>query len=74
MTAYEKEKAYCARRAAELTAEMEAALEAKDPERFKVAYSASARYMRQKERKPLYLRFLALLGEIAKTCLSEGSV
>lgn len=58
MTAYEKEKAYCARRAAELTAEMEAAIETKDRERFKAAYGASARYMRQKERKPLYIRFL----------------
>lgn len=58
MTAYEKEKAYCTRRAAELTAEMEAALETKDRERFKTAYRASARYMRQKERKPLYIRFL----------------
>lgn len=62
MTAYEKEKAYCARRAAELTAEMEAALETGDRERFKAAYGPSARYMRQKDRKPLYMRFLRMIG------------
>jgi hypothetical protein len=37
---------------------MEAALETGDRERFKAAYGPSARYMRQRDRKPLYMRFL----------------
>ena len=64
MTAYEKEKAYCARRAQELSAEMEAALKTRDPERFKAAYGTSARYMTLKQRRPFYRRFMELLHEI----------
>lgn len=55
---YQKEKEYCARRAQELTAEMEAAIETKDREKFKAAYTTSARYMTQKQRRPLYMRFM----------------
>ena len=62
MTPYEKEKTYVARRAQELTAEMETALKIGDQFRFKEAYNKSARYMRQRDRKPLYIRFLQMLG------------
>lgn len=62
MTRYEKEKAYVARRAEELTAEMEAALEAGDRVRFREAYSKSLRYMRQRDRGPLYIRFMQMLS------------
>lgn len=60
---YQKEKAYVTRRAEELTAEMEAALDTGDPVRFRDAYAKSARYMRQRDRKPLYIRFLQMLSE-----------
>ena len=60
---YQKEKAYVTRRAEELTAEMVAALDTGDPVRFRDAYTKSARYMRQRDRKPLYIRFLQMLSE-----------
>lgn len=55
---WEQEKAYCARRARELTAEMEAAIEAADKDRFLAAHQTSARYMTRKARAALYRRFL----------------
>lgn len=55
---WKQEKAYCARRAQELGAEMEAAIERGDRERFKAAYEASARYMTQAQRRRIYIRFL----------------
>lgn len=55
---YEQEKAYSIRRAQALVSEMEAALAANDAERFKAAYESSRRYLTQKQRKPLYIRFL----------------
>lgn len=58
MTRWEKEKAYCAGRAAELTAEMEAAIKAGDKARFEKAYQTGQRYMTKKQLKPLYMRFL----------------
>lgn len=57
---YAQEKEYCTQRAQELTAEMEAALEAGDAERFKAAYGSSFRYMTRQQRKPLYIRFLQM--------------
>ena len=55
---YEQEKAYCERRARDLSAEMEAALESGDAVRFREAYSASFRYLGKKQRKDFYFRFL----------------
>lgn len=55
---WKKEKAYCERKAAEYTAEMEQAIAAHDVDRFLAAHQASARYMRKTARNALYRRFL----------------
>lgn len=65
MTSWEKEKAYTARRAAELVAEMNAAIEAFDKARFDVAYQMSMRYMTKKERSGYHKRFLMKYMEAA---------
>lgn len=58
MTQWEKEKAYCDKRAIELAAEMEASIKAGDKARFETAYQTAKRYMTKKQLKPLYMRFL----------------
>ena len=58
MTNWDKEKAYTAKRAAELAAEMNEAIEAFDQNRFEAAYQASLRYMGKKQRQEYYKRFL----------------
>ena len=55
---WEHEKAYCSRRAQELTAEMIEAIESFDLDRFDAAYQASARYMSKKQRSPLYKKMI----------------
>ena len=54
-----KEKAYCERKAAAYTAEMEEAIIQLDRDRFLAAHQSSARYMRKSARDALYRRFLA---------------
>lgn len=56
---WEQEKAYARKRAQVLAAEMDAAIEANDRNRFEAAYQTSMRYMTVKERSVYYLRFLA---------------
>ena len=58
MTSWDKEKAYTAKRAAELGAEMDAAIEAFDKDRFEAAFQTSLRYMTKKQRSVYYKRFL----------------
>lgn len=65
MTNWEKEKAYTARRADELGAEMNAAIEAFDKARFDAAFQMSMRYMTKKERSDYYKRFLTKYMEAA---------
>lgn len=61
--AWEQEKAYCAKRAQELGAEMDAAIENMDRERFEKAYTTAMRYMKKKERSDYYKRFLMKMKE-----------
>lgn len=65
MTNWEKEKAYAAKRAAELGAEMDAAIEAFDQNRFDAAYQTSMRYMTKKQRSGYHRRFLLKYMESA---------
>ena len=58
MTNWDKEKAYTAKRAAELAVEMDKAIEAFDQNRFEAAYQTSLRYMGKKQRQEYYKRFL----------------
>lgn len=58
MKTWEREKAYCRKRASELKTEMEAAIETSDKERFTKAYQTAMRYMTKKELKPLYMGFI----------------
>lgn len=58
MKGWAEEKAYCAKRAQELTAEMEAAIQDSDKGRFEKAYQTAMRYMTKKQLKPLYMRML----------------
>ncbi len=60
---WEQEKAYCAKRAQELGAEMDAAIENTDRERFDKAYTTAMRYMKNKERSGYYKRFLTKMRE-----------
>lgn len=60
---WEQEKAYCAKRAQELGAEMDAAIENVDRERFDKAYTTAMRYMKNKERSSYYKRFLTKMRE-----------
>ena len=55
---WEQEKAYCARRAEALGAEMDAAIEAGDRDRFTVAYQTAMRYMTVKQRSVYFMRWL----------------
>ena len=56
---WEQEKAYCAKRAEELKAEMTRATENVDLAAFTEAYEKSMRYMKVKERRRLYVAFTA---------------
>lgn len=58
MTAWEKEKAYCARRAEKLGAEMDEAIAAGDRERFTAAYQTAMRYMTVKQRSQYFRKWL----------------
>lgn len=58
MKSWEKEKAYCSKRADELTAEMKSAIETSDKERFEKAYQTAMRYMTKKQLHPLYMEML----------------
>ena len=60
---WEQEKAYCAQRAQELGAEMDAAIETMDRERFDKAHTTAMRYMKNKERSDYYKRFLTKMRE-----------
>lgn len=55
---WEQEKAYSAKRAEQLTAEMEASIQADDFQRFDNAYKLALRYMTKKQRMPYYMRML----------------
>ena len=59
MTAWEKEKAYCAQRAEALARKMESAIARLDADDFKRAYATAARYMKKGQRQEFYRRFLA---------------
>ena len=59
-TAWEKEKARNARHAAECAAEMQAAIETLDRDRFLTAYEKSMRYMKKRVRSHYYLTFLLM--------------
>lgn len=61
MTNWEKEKTHCKKRADELAAEMDQAIETVDIERFDVAYQTAKRYMPHSERVSYYKRFLATM-------------
>lgn len=64
MTTWEKEKAYCARRAEALAQDMESAIARLDTDGFIKAYHTAARYMTKKQRSVFYKRFLAaVVGE-----------
>lgn len=49
MKDWDKEKAYCEKRASELTSEMEAAIETSDRARFQKAFETAQRYMTRKQ-------------------------
>lgn len=55
---WEQEKAYRARRAAQATAEMDAAIETGDKDRFLAAWDVAMRYMNARQRDPYYIRML----------------
>ena len=55
---WEQEKAYCARRAEVLGAEMDVAIEAGDRDRFTAAYQTAMRYMTVKQRTTYFKRWL----------------
>lgn len=55
---WEQEKAYCARRAEALGAEMDAAIETGDRDRFTAAYQKAMRYMTVKQRSTYFTRWL----------------
>lgn len=55
---WERQKAYAARRAAELKAAMEQAIATHDLNAFIEAHQTSFRYMTKRERKPYYERML----------------
>lgn len=57
MANWEKEKAYCEKRASELTSEMEAAIETSDRTRFQKAFETAQRYMTKKQLNPLLKAF-----------------
>ena len=56
---WEQEKAYCEKRAKELTQEMESAIATLDPDKFYRAYATAMRYMTRKQRGELHRRVLA---------------
>lgn len=56
---WEQEKAYTARRAQQLAAQMEQAIADNDKSAFLNAYATSMRYMPRKQRGTYYRRFLA---------------
>lgn len=58
MKTWAQEKAYNERRAQQLCAEMEAAIETNDTQRFLAAYERSFRYMTKKQRSPFYIRMI----------------
>jgi len=58
MASWEKEKAYYAKRAQELRAEMDRAILSADKERFEKAHQTAMRYMTKRERSAYYRRFL----------------
>lgn len=58
MTTWEKEKAYCEKRAIALRAEMETAIQNRDKEKFEFACKTAMRYMSKKELRTYYRRFL----------------
>ena len=60
MKSWVEEKAYCAKRAQELTAEMEAAIKDSDKPRFDAAFQTARRYMTKKQLKPLYIARLMM--------------
>lgn len=55
---WEQEKAYRARRAEQIAAEMEASLQAHDRDRFLAAFEKAMIYMTKKQYKPYYMRLL----------------
>lgn len=57
MKDWDKEKAYCEKRASELTSEMEAAIETSDRARFQKAFETAQRYMTRKQLNPLLKAF-----------------
>lgn len=63
MRTWDAEKAYSARRALQLAAEMEAAIATADQQRFDAAYTAAARYMPKKQRGQYHKQFLERMIE-----------
>ena len=59
MKTWEQEKTYCAKRAQELEAELEAAIESHDKERFNRAYATAMRYMKHSQLAEFMRRFVA---------------
>ena len=64
ISAWEKEKAYRAKRAAGLAVELKQAIADKDQATFANAYTAALRYMPAKERKEYMMQFLAAMKEV----------
>lgn len=62
MTAWAKEKAYCARRAEALAQDMDTTIARLDTDSFIKAYHTAARYMTKKQRGEFYKRFLAAVA------------
>ena len=56
---WEKEKAYCAKRAEELKSKMIEATKACDPLAFTAAYTAALRYMKHAELKAMMVMFVS---------------
>lgn len=57
MASWEKEKAYCEKKAAELSEEMKSAIETSDRKRFEAAFSKAQRYMKKKQLTQLLKAF-----------------
>jgi len=71
MKTWEQEKAYVARKAQEYGAEMDAAIEAVDKDRFNAAFMKSMRYMRKRQHGEYMKRFIA---KYAPLCDMKGEL
>lgn len=66
LTRYERERTYMERRATELRATMQEAIESGNFEQFKTAFEKAGRYIRKRERDALLRKWIATESERRK--------